>query len=254
MDSGFGGSEQVATLMEEGYELTTKAISPATVSTLLRREVRGEILFGSWEEVSANARVAECSETRYATCPYPLRLLGYRKELAASASREARTTHALILTTIPASERSAVATVNHYHVRGGTVELVNRLAKSYLGWRGHRLRHAPGLDVLGQFVFAALNFVSWSADTIWAESRLEAGEVPGLAALTQMARTPADVLSDMDGVVVQFRPDSGWPNRSLRLGTLRQPPLPGFVWPGIPIDAQGPLQNSKPDLVARKVG
>ena len=254
MDAQFGGSEQVAALIEEGYELTTKAISPATVSTLLRREARGEAIFGSWEEVSANAQVSECSETGYAQCPHPLRLLGYRKELAGSASREARISHALILTTVPAEERSAVATVQHYHVRGGTVELVNRLAKSYLGWRGHRLRHAPGLDVLGQFVFAGLNFAFWSADTVWAESGPEAGEIPGLAALTQMARGPADVLSDEDGVVVQFRPGSGWPRRSLRLGALRQPPLPGFVWPGLSINAQWTLQNSKPDLVARKVG
>lgn len=254
MDAQFGGSEQVATLIEEGYQLTTKAISPATVSTLLRRQARGEALFGPWEEVSANAQVSECAETRYAACPHPLRLLGYRKELAASASREAKVSHALILTTVPAQERGAAATVDHYHVRGGTVELVNRLAKSYLGWRGHRLRHAPGLDILGQFVFVGLNFVSWSADTIWVESGPEAGKIPGLAALSQMARTPADVLSDEDGVVIQFRPYSGWPGRSLRLGALRQPPLPGFVWPGVPINAQGPLQNSKPDLVARKLG
>jgi|GEM_PF-2853273 len=102
MDAGFGGSEQVATLIEEGYELTTKAISPATVSTLLRREARGEALFGPWEEVSANAQVAESAETRYAACPYPLRLLGYRKELAGSESREAHVSHALVLTTVPA--------------------------------------------------------------------------------------------------------------------------------------------------------
>jgi hypothetical protein len=254
MDAGFGGSEQVATLIEEGYELTTKASSPATVSTLLRRQARGEALFGIWDAVSANAQVSECSQTAYAACPHPLRLLGYRKELAASASREARVTHALILTTVPAQERSAAATVDHYHVRGGTVELVNRLAKSYLGWRGHRLRHAPGLDILGQFVFAGLNFASWSADTIWADSGLEARKTPGLATLTRMARTPADVLSDEGGVVIQFRPDSGWPRCSLRLGALRQPPLPGFAWPGVSINPQWLLQKSKHDLVARKLG
>lgn len=254
MDAGFGGSEQVATLIEEGYELTTKALSPACVGTLLRREARGEVIFGSWQSVSANAQVAECSERAYAACPHPLRLLGYRKELAASASRQARLSHALILSTVPAAERGAVETVAHYHVRGGTVELVNRLAKSYLGWRGHRLRHGPGLDVLGQFVFAALNFASWSADTVWADSGPEAGLVPGLAVLTQMARTPADVLTDEGGVVIQFRPDSGWPRRSLRLGALRQPPLPGFAWPGVHINAQEPLQNSKRELVARKLG
>lgn len=254
MDAGFGGSEQVATLIEEGYELTTKAISPATVHALLRRESVGEVVFTDWQAVSANAQVSECTEPHYAACPHPLRLLGYRKKLAASKSREAHTTHALILTSVPGGERGAAATVDHYHVRGGTVELTNRLAKSYLGWKGHRLRHAPGLDILGQLVFAGLNFAFWSADTIWAESGPEAGRTPGLAALTQMAGTPADVLSDEGGVVIQFRPGSGWPRRSLRLGALRQPPLPGFAWPGVPINAQWPLQNSKPDLVARKLG
>lgn len=254
MDAQFGGSEVIASLLEAGYEVTTKATSPATIAKLLRQEGQGVAVFGTWEPVSANAEVAECSPTRYAGCPYPLRLLGYRKHLAASASRPARTTAALVLTSVAATERSAVATIQRYHQRGGTVELLNRQAKSYLGWRGHRLRHGPGLDILGQFVFAGLNFIPWLADTLWAEQAEAAGERPGLAELTALAQAPADVLTDADGVVVQFRPNSGWPNRSWRLGTLRQLPLPGFVWPGVPVNAQMTLPNSDPDLVARKLG
>jgi hypothetical protein len=242
-DAQFGSSETVTNLLEEGYDLTTKATSPASIHKLLDRQQRGERLFGPWEEVSANAQVAECTETTYARCPYPLRLLGYRKELAASASRPAETRYALFLTTVPAQERTARETVAHYHVRGGTVELINRQAKSCLGWRGNRLRHGPGLDVLGQFVFAAVNFVPWLADTVWAESGAEAGERPGMAELTQMARGPAHVLTDEAAVAIQFNGDGGWPRRILRLGQLLQPPLPGFVWPGVPINAQLPLQN-----------
>ena len=254
MDAQFGGSDLVASLLEEGYEVTTKASSPATVARLRRAEARGKAVFGTWEPVSANAEVAECRQTNYAGCPHPLRLLGYRKHLAASASRPARTTYALVLTSVAEAERSAVRTIDHYHQRGGTVELLNRQAKSYLGWRGHRLRHGPGLDILGQFVFAGLNFIPWLADTVWAETGEAAGERPGLAELTNLAQAPADALTDADGVVVQFRPHSGWPNRTLRLGTLRQLPLPGFVWPGVPVNAQVTFLNSNPDLVARKLG
>ncbi len=254
LDSQFGDSELVAILLEEGYEVTTKAISPATMAKLLRRAELGEVLFGPWRAVSANAEVAECLETIYAQCPYPLRLLGYRKHLAGSASRPAQTNYALFLTSILAQERTAEETVQHYHVRGGTAELLNREAKSNLGFRGHRLRHAPGLDILGQFVFAGLNFVPWLADTVWAESDAEAAERPGLAELTQMARAPGQALADEDGVAVQFAQDGGWPQRTLRLGVLHQPPLPGFVWPGVQINAQMAPQNSNRDLVARKLG
>ena len=73
-----------------------------------------------------------------------------------------------------------------------------------------------------------------------------------------MARAPGQVLSDEDGVAVQFAEDSAWPQRTLRLGVLRQPPLPGFVWPGVPvhtqINAHLASQNSDPKLVARKLG
>jgi hypothetical protein len=110
--------------------------------------------------------------------------------------------------------------------------------KSYLGFRGHRLRHAPGLDILGQLVFAALNFVPWLADTVWAESGLPAHTRPGFAEWMRMARAPAEVVAGPDGVLAQFRPESGWPQRTLRLGVVRQPPLPGFARPGVPIDAQ----------------
>jgi len=208
------------------------------MAKLLRRAEAGEALFGAWRPVSANAEAAECAEARYAGCPHPLRLVGYRKHLAASPRRPARTAHALFLTSLPESERPAKALVAHYHVRGGAVELLNRLAKSYLGWRGHRLRHAPGLDILGQLVFAALNFVPWLADTLRAEGGPAAERPPGFAEWMAMARAPAEVIADADGVLVQFRPDSGWPQRALRLGVVRQPPLPGFAWPGVPSDVQ----------------
>lgn len=243
MDSQFGDSGVVADLCEEGYDFTTKAISPATMAKLRRRQEQGEALFGPWEAVSANAEVAACAESAYANCPYPLRLLGYRKHLAASASRPAQTNYALLLTTLPAQERPAQTTVQHYHLRGGTAELLNRQAKSYLGWRGHRLRHGPGLDILGQFAFAGLNFVPWLADTVCAESGLQADQRLGFAELTQMARASAQVVTDKRGVVIQFTEDGGWPQRSLRLGALLQPPLPGFVWPGIPVNAQMARQN-----------
>lgn len=254
LDAQFGASETVALLREEGYDLTTKAISPATMEGLLRRVQQGEVLFGPWEPISANAEVAECVETHYAQCPFPVRLVGYRKHLAGSDSRPAQTRSALFITSISATERPAGATAQHYHVRGGTAELLNRQAKSHLGFRGHRLRHGPGLDILGQFVFAGLNFVPWLADTLWAESAAEGGDRPSLAELTQMARAPGQVLTDGDGVAVQFAPDGGWPQRALRLGALRQPPLPGFVWPGVPVNAQGKRQSCNYDLVARKLG
>jgi hypothetical protein len=246
MDAQFGSSEVIASLLEDGYDVTTKATSPATMRTLLARDAQGERVFGPWAAVSANAAVAECSVTAYAGCPHPLRLLGYRKELAASPARPARTAHALILTSVPQAERDAVTTVGHYHVRGGTAELLNRQAKSHLGFRGQRLRHGPGLDILGQFVFAGLNLVAWLADTVWAdppEADAAADDRPGLATLTALAHAPADVLTDPHGVVVQFHASSGWPNRSLHLGALRQPPLPGFVWPGLPINARLPLAS-----------
>ena len=75
--------------------------------------------------------------------------------------------------------------------------------------------------------FAGLNFAFRSADTVWTESGPQAGKIPGLVVLTQIARTSAEVLSAEDGVVIQFRPDGGRARYSLRLGALRQPPLPG---------------------------
>ena len=152
MDAQFGGSDLVASLLEEGYEVTTKASSPATVARLRRAEARGKAVFGTWEPVSANAEVAECRQTNYAGCPHPLRLLGYRKHLAASASRPARTTYALVLTSVAEAERSAVRTIDHYHQRGGTVELLNRQAKSYLRRRTSGLGRVdqPGAGTRGR--------------------------------------------------------------------------------------------------------
>jgi hypothetical protein len=110
------------------------------------------------------------------------------------------------------------------------------------------------LDILGQFVFAGLNWVPWRADTVWTESDADAGERPDLADLTRMARAPGQVLADAEGVAVLFAPEGGWPHRTLRRGVLRQPPLPGFVWPGVPVNAHMAPQTSHRDLVARMLG
>ena len=55
--------------------------------------------------------------------------------------------------------------------------------------------------------------------------------------LRQHADNPVDWYPWGEEALQKARAE-GRPRRSLRLGALRQPPLPGFAWPGVPINAQ----------------
>jgi hypothetical protein len=70
MDSGFSGGEQVAGLIEMGYQVNTKAPSDKTTQ-VLRKQVSAKT---TWTRVGANAEMTEPTEYTLKDCPYPLRV------------------------------------------------------------------------------------------------------------------------------------------------------------------------------------
>jgi hypothetical protein len=70
MDSGFSGGEQVAWLIEMGYQVNTKAPSDKTTQ-VLRKQVSSKT---PWTRVGANAEMTAPTEYSLKDCPYPLRV------------------------------------------------------------------------------------------------------------------------------------------------------------------------------------
>lgn len=70
MDSGFSGGEQVAWLIEMGYQVNTKAPSDKT-TLALRKQVSPKT---TWTRVGANAEMTEPAAYTLKDCPYPLRV------------------------------------------------------------------------------------------------------------------------------------------------------------------------------------
>jgi len=68
LDAGFGTSENVALLIEMGYELYTKPFSHR-VGAALRGRVTAET---TWERVGANAEMVAWEHTPVGRIPYPL--------------------------------------------------------------------------------------------------------------------------------------------------------------------------------------
>ncbi len=70
MDSGFSGGEQVAWLIEMGYQVNTKAPSDKTTQAL-RKPMSDQT---RWMRVGANAEMTEPTEYTLSDCPYPVRV------------------------------------------------------------------------------------------------------------------------------------------------------------------------------------
>lgn len=70
LDGGFGTSENVALLIELGYEVYTKPYVHQ-VTERLRRQVGNDQV---WQRVGANAELATWAGERIPSCPYPLDL------------------------------------------------------------------------------------------------------------------------------------------------------------------------------------
>ena len=68
LDAGFGTYENIALLIEMGYEVYTKAFSHRVVEHLRRQVDAGE----EWIRVGANAEMMVWKDYRFKGCPYPL--------------------------------------------------------------------------------------------------------------------------------------------------------------------------------------
>jgi len=224
LDAGFGVRENVALLIEMGYEVYTKPYSDWLTPRLKRRAAGRR----DWTRVGKNAEMVAWEATTLPDFPYPLDVALERFWVGG------RQKHATLV-----HFGSDPVTINlpdwfeRYNARQ-TIEAGIKEGKSVFEMHHLKVRSAPGLYLQEQFAAFAANFVRWAAHWLAAQCpQLPPGwqdtKQPKVKELVKVgAHTSAWVNWQEQGCLLRFTDHSVFAGRSLTLerGWPVQLPLP----------------------------
>ena len=213
MDSGFSGGEQVAWLIEMGYQVNTKAPSDKTTQ-VLRRQVSPKT---TWTRMGANAEMTEPAEYTLKDCPYPLRVSLERFKVGKSYR------YATLLQFRDAGTPPPVdAWFQSYNGRQ-TIEAGNKESKSGVFHVQHVMtRSLYGIQLQVLFTGLAANAVRWAMPwlhtcTMATTTKFEQTLHRPKHLVRVAANASALVHQSDQGTTLQFAPSSALPGVTLFL-------------------------------------
>src|SRR6266568_8114863 len=164
LDAGFGTYENVALLIEMGYDLYTKPHSH-TVVTALARRVDDTTL---WTRVGANAELVAWPALQLMHCPYPLNVALERFYTGKTLKQSALFHFGAHLVT-----EHLPGWFEQYNGRQ-TIEAGIKESKQVFSLHHLKVRCEPAIYLQEAFVLFAANFIRWASH--WLEAQAHPGE------------------------------------------------------------------------------
>lgn len=163
LDAGFGTAENVALLIEMGYEVYTKSFG-IWLQAGMKRQVTAETV---WTQVGKNATMTAWSALRVADCPYPLDVALERFVTGDNVR------HSVLLHygNDPVTE-DLPAWFHMYNARQ-IVEAGIKEGKNVFTMHHLKVRSQAGLMLQEQFAAFAANFVRWAAQWLSVQCHTE---------------------------------------------------------------------------------
>jgi hypothetical protein len=212
VDAGFGTYENVALLIEMGYEVYTKAHNHQVV-TFLQDQTSPERL---WTRVGANAEMVAWADLALARCPYPLNV-GLERFYTGQTLKHSALLH---FGQDPVTE-NLPAWFKQYNGRQ-TIEAGIKEGKRVFYLHRIKVRSEPAIYLQECFVIFAANFIRWA--THWladqAESTPHGLNVGAMGVKRQVqvgAHVSAQVIQDSRGKLLKFSEHSIFAGKVLRL-------------------------------------
>ena len=233
LDGGFGDAANVTYLIEMGYDVYTIAHNGKTSQALLK-EVPAN---AQWIQVGARTQALDVDRQKLGDCPYPVRLTLLRWRVGDTFR------HSTLISFSDAEDLPTADLFPTYHQRQD-VEAGIKQGKSTFSFTKLRVRSPAGIRLLGQFALVFWpNFVRWAAD--WLVDRVWDEKDHLVQALHQVrtqvriaANTPAVVLTNASGQMLEFDADGPYAGAQIRLDGpfAYQFPMPLFqtwkqLWP-----------------------
>jgi hypothetical protein len=226
LDGGFGSGENLAFLIEMGYEIYGKAISDK-VTGAVRRRVTSQTL---WTRVGDNAEMVAWSALKLDFCPYPLDV-GLERFRTGQKERHATLVHY----GSQAVTDDLRSWFDFYNSRQ-TIEAGVKEGKRVFEMHHLKVRSAAGLAIQEEFTVLAANLVRWGAAWLYEQPfQAKAPFDRPHASVKQLVRiaanTTALVMRQPEGnLLLRFDELGPFPGVELRIGQgwAFQPPLPLF--------------------------
>ena len=226
LDGGFGSGENLAWLIEMGYEVYGKAMSDK-VTGALKKRVTEQM---AWTRVGDNAEMVAWPKLKLDFCPYPLDI-GLERFQTGRKERYATLVH---YGPQPVTH-DLVAWFDFYNGRQ-TIEAGVKEGKHVFEMHHLKVRSAAGLAIQEEFAVLAANLVRWAAE--WLDEQpyqlpkpLDRARASVKQMVRVMANTSAVVFWQSEGsVLLKFDDLSPYPGAELWIGQglVLQPPLPLF--------------------------
>jgi len=213
LDAGFGTYENMALLIEMGYEVYTKAHNPQVV-TCLQGQVSPEMV---WMRVGANAEMVAWADLALTRCPYPLDV-GLERFYTGQTLKHSALLHF--------GQDPVTGNLSTWFKRYNGRQIIEAgIKESKRVFYLHRIkvRSEPAIYLQECFVIFAANFIRWA--THWlamqAESTPHSLNVRTMGVKRQVqvgAHVSAQVIQDSRGKLLKFS------ERSVFAGKVLRPP------------------------------
>ncbi len=226
MDAGFGTVENIALLIEMGYQLYTKPRSHQITAGLKRTIDESTV----WTRVGHNAEMVAWTEKFVGNCPYPLDVALERFHVGKSGLQYSTLLHygdQAVTDDLPA----------WFHAYNGrqTIEAGIKEGKNVFTMHHFKVRSQAGLFLQEHFAAFAANFVRWTMHWLTEQSACLSNSprrlsLSGVKNLVQVAaHTSAWVLWQSRGCLLRFTDSSVFAGQSIQVGDgCFQLPLPLF--------------------------
>jgi hypothetical protein len=210
LDAGFGTYNNIALLIEMGYEVYVKLHNHKIVQ-MLKAKVTTETL---WERVGDNAKMVAWSGLQLQHCPYPLDI-ALERFYTGKTQKHSALAHfgsTPVTTHLP-------AWFTRYNARQ-TIEAGIKETKQVFYLHRLKVRSEPAIFLQEAMTIFAANFIRWA--TLWIDQHIEQNE--NTLSLTKMgikkqvqvaAHTSARVIQTSEGMLLRFSPVSAFAGKQL---------------------------------------
>lgn len=220
LDAGFGTYENVALLIEMGYEVYTKPHSHHVVA-FLKKQIDDQT---AWTRVGANAELVAWPKLALKNCPYPLDVA-----LERFYTGKTRKHSALFHFGTDAVSQNLAGWFHQYN-RRQSIEAGIKESKQVFYLHHLKVRAEPAIYLQECFVVFAANFIRWAAHWLAdqvqpAENALNVGKLGVKRQVQVAAHVSAQVIQDSDGKLLKFSEHSAFAGQVLKIAGNDASPL-----------------------------
>jgi hypothetical protein len=210
LDAGFGTYDNIALLIEMGYEVYVKLHNHKIVQMLKKTVTTAT----TWRRVGNNAEMVAWAGMQLQHCPYPLDI-ALERFYTGQTQKHSALAHfgATAVTT------DLLAWFGKYNARQ-TIEAGIKETKQVFYLHRLKVRSEPAIYLQEAMTIFAANFIRWA--TVWIDQHAEQDEhtLPlskmGIKKQVQVAaQTSAKVIQTSDGMLLRFSPVSAFAGKQL---------------------------------------